>query len=301
MRVLLTGSSGQLGKAILRHVPPAWDMHSPTRQELDLTNQSQTSEYFNQNQFDLVIHTAAKVGGIQANVQDPSGFLYENLMINQSLIHAAFETGVQNLINIGSSCMYPRDHGVLKETDILAAPLEPTNEGYALAKITAAKYCEYLSAQHGVHYKTLIPCNLYGPDDNFDLETGHLVASAIRKIHEAKQNNNQTVEIWGTGEVRREFLYIDDLAEFIIDISEKLSGVPPMLNVGYGKDYTVNDYYKIIADVLNYEGSFSYNTKKPVGMSHKLMNSMQAQKLGWAPKTPLKDGIEKIFKRVFSN
>lgn len=292
--VLLTGATGQLGKALLRCLDKSWSLETPDRGTLNLLDQDCVHAYFKDHKFDLVIHAAAKVGGIQANVSDPAGFLQENLILNQNLISAAFHADVPELINIGSSCMYPRNHGILKEQDILAGPLEPTNEGYALAKITAAKYCQYLSAQYGVHYKTLIPCNLYGPDDNFDLETGHLVACAIQKIKLAKKNKHPSVEIWGSGKVRREFLYIDDLAQFVLHISNHLKELPAFLNTGFGKDYRVDEYYQHIAKIMAYEGVFTYNVSRPEGMTHKLMSSELAQKHGWAPKTNLHAGLRKV-------
>ena len=287
---LLTGAHGQLGKALLR-TSPQLDILKPSRQELDLLNLEAVKDYFTNHKIDFVIHTAAKVGGIQSNVDDPVGYYAQNMRLNLNLIEAAFEAGIKDLINIGSSCMYPKDLEILREEDLLTAPLEPTNEGYALAKIAAAKHCSYLNTQRGTSYKTFIPCNLYGPDDNFDLESGHMLAAAIWKTNQAIEEGKTSIEIWGDGTARREFLYIDDLAGFIWDSVRRIEDLPDFLNVGFGKDFTVNQYYQTVADVLGYKGDFTHNLDRPVGMKHKLMNSSKAQEFGWSPSTGLEAGI----------
>lgn len=245
---------------------------------------------------EVVILTAAKVGGIQANINDPVGFLVENMRISSNVITAALGAGVQHLIYIGSSCMYPKDHEVrLKEEHLLAAPLEPTNEAYALAKISGAKLCEYCSRQYGVDYKTLIPCNLYGPGDRFDPASSHLIAAIIDKIYKAKAKGEDSITIWGDGSARREFLYAEDLADFICDSLGFLDKLPNYLNVGYGKDHTVLEYYSFAAEVLGYDGKFAFDTSKPVGMSAKLLDSGHAYQYGWNPKTAPEDGIRKTY------
>ena len=312
MRVLLTGGTGLLGKALLRSAAidaPHIEILSPTRKELNLRESLSVRQYLQQYPVDVIIHAAARVGGIKANVSDPIGFMTDNIFISTHIIEEAYKAGVPHLINLGSSCMYPRDyHNPLVEEDILAAPLEPTNEGYAIAKIAASRLCAYISAQKGFAYKTIIPCNLYGPDDKFDLELGHLIAAAIMKVHLAHRNGDTQVEIWGDGTVRREFLYADDLARFIWkligDNPEQLKNLPPDMNVGLGHDLSVNEYYQAIAHVVKFKGQFKRNMDQPVGMTHKLMDISKAQSFGWAPETSLADGLEKAyagFLRYFAN
>lgn len=288
-----------MGKSLQRLAPkhaPDWKILAPTRQELDLLDRAAVAAYFKQHKFDLVIHTAAKVGGIKANMADPTGFLTENMIVNMNVIEEARLNGVPKFIFLGSSCMYPRDHrNPLIEEDILQAPLEPTNEGYALSKITGAKLCEYISLQYGLAYKTLIPCNLYGLNDHFDPKNGHLVAAVILKIDDAVRNNAQSVEIWGDGKARREFMFVDDISEFILTQTHRLQDMPAFLNTGLGIDYSVNDYYAAIADIIGYKGAFTHNLDAPTGMHQKLMDSTKAKAFGWNPSTSLHDGLQKTY------
>ena len=308
MKILLTGGNGMLGRSIIRLasiIKPTLQIIAPSRKELDLLDRASVRRYFLQNSFDMVIHTAAKVGGIKANISDPIGFMTENILISTHVIEAARQAGIKSLINIGSSCMYPRDFkGPLTEEAILAAPLEPTNEGYALAKISAARLCSYISEKHGYAYRTFIPCNLYGPDDNFDLQSGHMIAAAMMKVHSAHRNGDIDVEIWGDGLVRREFVYVDDVARFIIASVDRLQSLPQDLNLGLGRDYSVNEYYQAIADAVGFKGEFTHNLDAPVGMNHKLMDITKAQKFGWVADTNLKEGLHDTyasFLRVFAN
>lgn len=308
MRVLLTGGTGMLGRAILRLAPliaPDLEIIAPPRTELDLLDSFAVRRYFLLNKFDAVIHAAAKVGGIKANISDPIGFMTENILISTHVIGQAHQAGIPKFVNIGSSCMYPRDYrNPLVEEDILVAPLEPTNEGYAIAKIAASRLCSYISAEDGLAYKTLIPCNLYGAGDKFDLDQGHMIAAAMMKIHMAHRNGDSDVEIWGDGTVRREFLYVDDLAKFILSNIQTLDKFPPDLNVGLGYDYTVNEYYQAIAEVIGFKGNFIHNLDAPVGMTHKLMDITKAETFGWSPDTTLQDGLKETysgFLRYFAN
>jgi GDP-L-fucose synthase len=224
------------------------------------------------------------------------GFLAENLRINANVICSALDAGVRRLIYIGSSCMYPRDYrNPLKEEYILAAPLEPTNEGYALAKIAGAKLCEYCNAQYGTAYKTLIPCNLYGPGDDFSAGSSHLIAAIIDKMHGAKTNGENEVVIWGDGSARREFLYVEDLADYICRCLEFMDDLPDFLNVGYGRDFSVLEYYRTAAEVIGFDGDFAFDTSKPVGMTTKLLDSTRAREFGWNPSTTPQEGIEKTY------
>lgn len=296
VEVLLTGGSGMLGQAIRRLAQASgsrWSIAAPTRKELDLTDRSAVGDYLAGQQFDIVIHAAARVGGIAANMANPVDFLVDNIEINTNVIDQARRAGVPHLLFLGSSCMYPKDHrSPLVEEDILAAPLEPTNEGYALSKIAGAKLCQYVSAQIGLAYRTLIPCNLYGPGDHFTPPHSHLVASVLHKLHEAKEQTTDTVEIWGDGSARREFLYVDDLARYILDLEpDRIGQLPAYLNLGFGKDFSVLDYYRIGASVVGYEGSFRFNLDAPTGMRRKLMSSQRAQRHGWRPTTGIEAGM----------
>lgn len=299
MKVLLTGGNGLVGKAIRRvaaELQLDWELEAPSRNEIDFGSQAAVADWFGAHRYDAVIHAAARVGGIKANITYPTAFLAENALINTLVIEAARSQGIANLLFVGSSCMYPKDlDKKLEETDILTAPLEPTNEGYALAKILSARHCSAISSEFGLNYRTIIPCNLYGPDDHFDLEKGHLIASALRKITTARDEALPSVEIWGDGTARREFMFVDDLARFVIDWLPRLGELPQMINVGIGHDHSVNDYYRIAADVVGYAGSFAHNTALPAGMRRKLMDVGMSNSLGWQATTALSEGMRKAY------
>lgn len=299
MRVLLTGGNGLVGKAIRRvaaELRPDWDLEAPSRGEVDFGCQASVSAWFGAHSYDAVIHAAARVGGIKANMTYPTAFLAENALINTLVIEAARSRGIANLLFVGSSCMYPKDlEKKLEETDIMTAPLEPTNEGYALAKILGARHCSAISSEFGLNYRTIIPCNLYGPDDHFDLEKGHLVASALRKVTTARDEALASVEIWGDGTARREFMFVDDLARFVTDWLPRLKELPQMINVGVGHDHSVNDYYRIAADVVGYSGGFTHDTARPAGMRRKLMDVSLCNALGWHATTTLREGMRKAY------
>ncbi|WP_134724674.1 NAD-dependent epimerase/dehydratase family protein [Paracoccus luteus] len=289
MRVWLTGGSGMLG-ATIRHlapqVAPGVTLLAPARADLDLTDRVAVADWLAANPVDAVIHAAARVGGIAANIADPAGFLTENLRINDAVINGAARAGVPRLMFLGSSCMYPRDHRQpLVEGDILAAPLEPTNEGYALAKITGARLCEYLSRRAGVAYRTLIPCNLFGTRDHFGAASAHLLAAAITKVVDAQDAGRDVVEIWGSGTARREFMDADHLARFILSALPRLADLPPLLNVGADEDRSVNDYYAMVARAADWGGRFTHDLSRPEGMRAKLMSSARARAWGYVPPT----------------
>ncbi len=297
MKVLLTGGNGMLGRAVLGCAAKRPELHfvAPGRSVLDLTNRSAVRTYFSNHQPEAVVHLAARVGGIQANVAEPADFYLENTLINLNVIAEAHNHGVQHLINIGSSCMYPKDYGrALREIDILAAPLEPTNEGYALSKIGAARHCEYLSAQYKRHYRTLVPCNLYGRHDEFRPQRSHLIAAVVQKISDAVYHGQRSVVIWGDGTARREFLYVDDLASYIISWIGREHRLPGLLNVGAGTDLTVSEYHEIAAEIIGYNGEFEYDLNQPVGMKRKLLDTTLAQEYGWQALTPIREGIEAV-------
>lgn len=297
MKILLTGSSGMLGKAIIKQnsaMKSPLDLLCVSSKECDLTNQLEVANLFKDNQFDLVIHAAAKIGGIQANIKQPIKFLVENSYINLNVIYEALRSNVNKFIFVGSACMYPKDYNTaLKEEFILNAPLEPTNECYALSKITGAKLCQYISDTTNKYYRTIIPCNLYGPNDNFSESSSHLIGAIIGKMGKAKASNLDEVVIWGDGSASREILYVEDLADFIIYAVNNVERLPHYINIGTGIDYTVNDYYRMVAEIIGYKGQFKYDLSKPVGMQRKLLDITKLEKLGWKTKTEVKTGLIK--------
>ena len=298
LRILLTGGSGMVGRNLLELMDIGRiKVLAPCSSELDLRNFNAVQTYLKANQPDMVIHTAGKVGGIQANQREPVSFLLENLDMGRNIIWASCQTGVKRLLNLGSSCMYPRNYNEpLREEMILKGELEPTNEGYALAKVIAARLCEYIVRDDAsFQYKTLIPCNLYGWHDKFELENSHLIPAVIHKVYQAKQKGEQTVEIWGDGTARREFMYASDFAEAIVHAIDTFDTLPATMNIGLGHDHTINEYYVAVAEVLGYQGSFTHNLSKPVGMARKLMNVERQQAWGWMPQHTLHDGIAKTY------
>ncbi|PRP69192.1 GDP-fucose synthetase [Chromobacterium amazonense] len=298
MRILLTGASGMLGRNLLGH-PSAGKFHwlTPSHTELDLSDFTATLRYIDKVKPDCIIHAAGKVGGIQANIREPVNFLIDNLDMGRNILQAAYSVGIANLINIGSSCMYPRGcQTALKESDVLSGELEPTNEGYALAKITVAKLAEYICRESpGFNYKTVIPCNLYGKYDKFDPKWSHLIPAIIHKLHQAKIAGHSEVEIWGSGEARREFLFAEDLASALLKAIDDIEAIPSYMNIGLGHDYSVNEYYQAAAAVIEYHGTFTHDLSKPVGMDRKLTDTSLAKEWGWKPQTSLADGLMKTY------
>lgn len=293
-KLLITGGSGMVGQNVLNHpLAKSWNILAPSSKELNLTNTIECEKYISEQMPDLIIHSAGKVGGIKANIIEPVQFLDKNIMIGRNVIMGARSAGVKSLINLASSCIYPRmAHNPINEDMILKGELEPTNEGYAIAKIFSTRLCEYIRREDPIYqYKTLIPCNLYGLYDKFDLNKSHLVPAIIHKIHQAKISNNPSVEIWGDGNARREFMYSADLADAIFHAAKNLNALPNNINIGVGTDYTINEYYKTIAEVLRWKGSFIHNLSKPVGMIKKLSDTTLQSNWGWKPKTSLKNGL----------
>lgn len=298
MKILITGSTGMVGRNILENKDISkFDLLIPNSKELNLLNYDAVDRYIKKNKPDFIIHTAGKVGGIQANIAHPVSFLVENLDMGRNIIMAAKNNEVKNLINLSSSCMYPREaKNPLSEDLILKGELEPTNEGYAIAKIMSTRLCEYINKEDGsFNYKTIIPCNLYGRYDKFESKHSHMLPAVIKKIHEAKINNHNQIDIWGDGKARREFMYAGDLADFIIYAIQNFSKMPQNINVGLGHDYTINEYYQIIADVIGYEGEFIHDLTKPIGMNQKLIDDTKLKEFGWKYKTSLVEGIENTY------
>ncbi|MDA9757482.1 GDP-L-fucose synthase [Pseudomonadota bacterium] len=299
MKILLTGGSGMVGKNILNFCESSdFNFLHPTRAELDLLNPVSVNEYLKKNKPDVVIHSAGKVGGIQANIREPVSFLYENSLMGLNLIYSSNLVGIPNFLNLGSSCMYPKDaKNPLTEEQILTGELEPTNEGYAISKITSAKLCEYIVKENPKqNYKTIIPCNLYGLYDEFSPRSSHLVPAIIVKTINAIDNREDSIQIWGDGESRREFMFASDLADFIFFALQNIQKLPNFLNVGLGYDYSINEYYREVADVLGFNGSFEYDLSKPSGMQQKLTNIEKVSKLGWRAPSSLNDGLVKTIK-----
>lgn len=298
MKILLTGSNGMVGRNILEHKDISkYEFLTPSSKELNLLNLSGVESYIQENKPDFVIHTAGRVGGIQANMAHPVDFLVENIDMGRNIIMAAKNSGIKNFINLSSSCMYPRDaKNPLAEELILKGELEPTNEGYAIAKVMATRLCEYINKEdNSYNYKTVIPCNLFGRYDKFDPKHSHMLPAVVKKIHEAKVAGNNTIDIWGDGTVRREFMYTGDLADFIMYALENFDTMPQNINVGLGHDYTINEYYEAIAKVIGFEGEFIHDLTKPIGMKQKLIDDTKLKEFGWKYKTSLEEGIKHIY------
>ncbi|WP_275044896.1 GDP-L-fucose synthase family protein [Sphingomonas sanguinis] len=293
-RVWITGANGMVGRNLREH-PQAdgWDILAPSRAELNLSDRRAVKAFVNAQRPDLVIHAAGQVGGIQANIADPVGFLVNNLDMGRNVIMAASEEGVPALINLASSCMYPRgrDHA-LRESDMLTGELEPTNEGYALAKIISTRLCDYIARTHrGRAYRTVIPCNLYGRHDKFDPKASHLVPAIIAKVSKAVADGEDEVEIWGDGTARREFMYAADLADAIWRGAENPAALPQVMNIGLGDDHTILEYYEAVAKALGWTGRFRFDLTRPVGMQRKLSDVSRQREWGWSAPTSLQDGI----------
>ncbi|PSW03856.1 GDP-L-fucose synthase family protein [Photobacterium lipolyticum] len=297
MKIFLTGGTGMVGRNISALAEQkGYQVYAPGRNELDLSSMSAVQNYLSELQPDIVIHCAGLVGGIQANIAAPYDFCFQNLQMGMSVIQAAYAAGIKKLINLGSSCMYPRfAENPLKEEQILTGELEPTNEGYAVAKVAVARLADYLSSQYGVEYKTYIPCNLYGYWDKFDPKKSHMIPAVIRKLDTAVRDGCETVDIWGDGLARREFMFAEDLAAFILFSLDKFSEVPSNINVGLGTDYSINEFYEAIAKAVRYEGRFVHDLSKPAGMKQKLVDISKQTQLGWSPKTSLEEGIRKTY------
>ena len=297
-KILLTGGSGMVGRNIRDHpASESWEILAPSSRQLDLMQASVVEDYIAEKKPDLIVHCAGKVGGIHANMSDPVEFLDRNVTIGRNVIMGAHNVGVKKLINLASTCIYPREaSNPLNEDSILTGALEPTNEGYAIAKILALRFCQYIRRENPeLQFKTLIPCNLYGRYDKFDPENSHLVPAIIRKVHEAKLSGQQAVEIWGDGKARREFMYAGDFANALVQAINSLETLPDLMNIGVGIDYSINDYYKAVARVIGWQGTFEHDISKPVGMAQKLSDTSRQTEWGWQPATSLDDGIAKTY------
>jgi GDP-L-fucose synthase len=291
--ILVTGARGMVGSALVRrlHAGGYKGILAPTRAELDLLDQRAVHAYLAAHRPDYVFVAAAKVGGIQANNTDRADFLYQNLVIEANLIHGAHAAGVQRLMFLGSSCIYPRQcPQPIREDYLLSGPLEPTNEPYAIAKIAGIKLCEAYNAQYGRQYVSVMPTNLYGLNDNYDLAGSHVLPALIRKAHEARQRGDAELVVWGSGTPRREFLYVDDLADACVHLMERgYDG--PLVNIGTGQDITIRELAETVMQVTGFEGRIVFDASKPDGTPRKLLDVSRLGALGWRARTPLREGI----------
>lgn len=297
-RLLITGGGGMVGRNLTEHPAIAgWHVLAPRSTELDLTDAAAVRRWLADHRPDAVIHAAGLVGGIQANMARPVDFLTVNAAIGQTIILGARDAGITRFLNLASTCMYPRGMDTpLSEDMVLTGELEPTNEGYAIAKILATRLCQYIRREDpALHYKTLIPCNLYGRHDKFDPAHSHLVPAVIHKLHQAKQTAAPTVEIWGDGTARREFLYAGDLADATLRALDGIDTLPDLMNVGLGHDHSINDYYAAAAEVVGWTGQFVHDLSRPVGMKRKLSDVARLTDWGWTAPTSLRDGLRRTY------
>jgi GDP-L-fucose synthase len=305
----VAGHRGLVGSAILRKLESGHSNNLLTRShaELDLTDSEAVFRFFDQHRPECVYLGAAKVGGILANSTYPGDFIRENLAIQFNVIEASRRSGVRRLLFLGSSCIYPRDcPQPIKEEYLLTGPLESTNRAYAIAKIAGIEMCRSYNQQYGTGYLSVMPSNLYGPGDSFDLETSHVLPALLRKMHEAKMEGRTSITVWGTGTVRREFLYSEDLAEaavFLMNLpdaayQDACRQDPPLLNIGYGEDLTITELVELLMETVEYRGSVVYDRSKPDGTPRKLLDVSRMRLLGWSPRTPLREGLA-LFYRAF--
>jgi len=296
-RIYVAGHRGMVGSAIVRRLAAGGYENLVTRShaELDLTSQNAVSEFFREEKPGYVFLAAAKVGGIHANNIYRAEFIYQNLMIEANIIHAAWQAGVERLMFLGSSCIYPRDcPQPMKEEYLLTGPLEHTNEPYAVAKIAGIKLCESYNRQYGTRYVSVMPTNLYGPNDNYDLDNSHVLPALIRKAHEAKVSGERGLSVWGTGKPMREFLYVDDMADACVFLME--SGIPDgLFNVGTGEDVTIRELAETVMGVVGLEGTIMLDSSKPDGTPRKLLDVGRMRAIGWQAKTALREGITKTY------
>jgi GDP-L-fucose synthase len=302
-KILIFGSSGMVGRNLIDLCPKSVELICPSRAELDLIDAHSVQVFIKNIQPDLIINCAGKVGGIKANMAEPFSFFVDNMLINQSIILGAYNSNVKYLLNFGSSCMFPRNaENPLKEDMLLTGELEPTNEGYALAKIAAQRMISYLSFEHPeLCYKTVIPCNLYGKYDKFEEDKAHMIPAVIARMHQAVVENKSIVTIWGDGSARREFMYAEDLAYMIWTLLDNFEDMPQLMNLGLGVDYTIFDYYKAIAEVVGFKGEFEFDLSKPIGMKQKVVDITLQNNLNLSPQHTLNQGINKTFNYYLKN
>lgn len=302
-KIYVAGHQGLVGGAIYRHLAAEnyRNLIGRSRAELDLTDQSAVEAFFEKERPDFVFLAAAKVGGIHANDRYPAEFLRDNLAIQTNVIHSAWRQGVKKLLFLGSSCIYPKfAPQPMREDSLLTGPLEPTNEWYAIAKIAGVKMCQAYRRQYGFNAISLMPTNLYGPGDNFNLQNSHVLPALIRKFHEAQLTRQSTVTVWGTGTPRREFLHVDDLADAALYLMRHYEG-EEIVNVGVGEDVSIRELAELVREVVGYSGDLVFDTSKPDGTPRKLMDVSRLHALGWRARIPLRQGIESTYRWFLEN
>lgn len=302
-RIFVAGHAGLVGSAIVRRLRAAGHetIVTRTRAELDLLNQSAVHRFFREERIHVVFVAAARVGGIHANATRQADFLYENLVIATNVLHAAAENAVEKLLFLGSSCIYPRHaEQPIREESLLTGPLEPTNEGYAIAKIAGLKLCEYYQKQYGKRFVSAMPTNLYGPGDNFDPLGSHVIPALLRRFHEAKVAGAQEIVVWGTGTPRREFLYAEDLADALYVLMEQYEA-PETINVGTGEDVTIAELAELVKRTVGFEGRIVFDPSKPDGTPRKLLDVSRISRLGWRPAWSLAAGLRETYRWMTSS
>jgi len=302
-KIFVAGHRGMVGSALVRRLEAEGfkNLLTRDRSKLDLASESAVAKFFAEERPTIVIVAAAKVGGIKANNDFPVEFLLDNLLIQNNVIRSAYERGVRKLLFLGSSCIYPKfAPQPIPETSLLDGPLEPTNEAYAIAKIAGIKLCQAYNREYGANFISAMPTNLYGPNDNFDLETSHVLPALLRKAHEAKTRKDQKLIVWGTGKPRREFLHVDDLASACLLLLEKYDS-PEIINVGYGEDVSIRELAELICDVVGFNGELAWDTTKPDGTPRKLLDVTKLRELGWKPAITLRNGVASTYEWFRAN
>jgi len=302
-KIYVAGHRGLVGSAIVRNLESKGytDIIVRTREELDLLDTKQVADFFSQEKPEYVFLAGAKVGGIKANEDYPADFIYQNLQIQNNIIHNAYKNNVKKLLFLGSSCIYPRDcTQPIKEEYLLTGPLEKTNEAYAIAKIAGIKMCQSYNKQYGTKFISVMPTNLYGPNDNFNLTSSHVLPALLRKFHDAKIHNEKEVVMWGTGSPMREFLYVDDLADACVHLMQNYVG-DEIVNIGTGEDVAIRELAEIIKKIVGFQGEIVNDTTKPDGTPRKLLDVSKLHNLGWKHKTDLKDGIKSTYQWFLAN
>ena len=302
-KIFVAGHRGMVGSALVRRLEAEGftNVLKRDRSQLDLTDESAVAKFFTDEPPDVVVVAAAKVGGIKTNNEYPVEFLLENLRIQNNIIRSAFEAGVRKLLFLGSSCIYPKfAPQPIPETALLTGPLEPTNEAYAIAKIAGIKLCQAYAREYGATFISVMPTNLYGPNDSFDLETSHVLPALLRKAHDAKTRNENKLIVWGTGKPRREFLHVDDLASACLLLLEKYDS-PEIVNIGCGEDITVRELAELICDVVGFNGELVWDATKPDGTPRKLLDITKIRALSWQPTIPLRQGIAQTYEWFLAN
>ena len=302
-KIYVAGHSGLAGSALVRLLKARGftNLVTRARAELDLRNERAVRDFFAEERPEVVVLAAAKVGGIKANIDAPVEFLVENLQIQNNVIRAAHEAGARKLLFLGSSCIYPKfAPQPIAESALLSGPLEPTNDAYAIAKIAGVKLCQAFAREYGANFISVMPTNLYGPGDNFDLETSHALAALVRKAHEAKMSGAGKMIVWGTGEPRREFLHVDDLATAVVFLLEKYDS-PEIINAGCGEDVSIRELAELICDVVGFRGELRWDSSKPDGTPRKLLDVSKIKKLGWQPTISLRDGVARLCEWFLDN